>query len=365
MAADLSKRIAIIGGGFYGCAIAENLTAHGYECTIYEKRDRILAGTASKTLFRVHKGPHYPRSKETALQCLEGYNKFCNKFSECIDTSFTNYYFISSDQSKTTFDNFLDFCSAVNIKHEVISKGDCQNIINNCDGGIICREGVINVFRMHDYYKKFFSENVCEVLTNKEIICINRNGNRFVLKTDVYSYEADIVINCSFTDMNLGLGTLHHISNELAYQRTICFKCKTSDPVFGITVLDGKYPTIFPTYWDENSTELDSLMFYHVKYSVCREQISVRYPEFDPITPKELQERYDLTMNEIKKYLVGTPNKIGEIEFLVGDRIIRPHVKDTDNRTSEIIKMAENYFVVFQGKIDCTLNIADQMLRLL
>ena len=67
MVADLSKRIAIIGGGFYGCAIAENLTDHGYECTIYEKRDRILAGTASKTLFRVHKGPHYPRSEETAL----------------------------------------------------------------------------------------------------------------------------------------------------------------------------------------------------------------------------------------------------------------------------------------------------------
>ena len=57
--------------------------------------------------------------------------------------------------------------------------------------------------------------------------------------------------------------------------------------------------------------------------------------------------------------------KIGEIEFLVGDRIIRTHVKETDMRTGEIIKMAENYFVVFQGKIDYSLNIADQMLRLL
>ena len=67
----------------------------------------------------------------------------------------------------------------------------------------------------------------------------------------------------------------------------------------------------------------------------------------------------------MEEALVGTRNKIGEIEFLVGDRIIRPHVKDTDNRTSEIIKMAENYFVVFQGKIDYSLNIADQMLELL
>jgi len=70
-------------------------------------------------------------------------------------------------------------------------------------------------------------------------------------------------------------------------------------------------------------------------------------------------------MNEINKYLLITPNKIGEIEFLVCDRIIRPHVKDTDMRTGEIIKMAENYFVVSQGKIDYSLNITDQMLRLL
>jgi len=70
-------------------------------------------------------------------------------------------------------------------------------------------------------------------------------------------------------------------------------------------------------------------------------------------------------MNELKKYLGGTQYKIGEIEFLVGDRIIRPNLKDTDIRTSEIIKMAENYFVVSQDKIDCTLNIVDQILRLL
>ena len=35
--------------------------------------------------------------------------------------------------------------------------------------------------------------------------------------------EADIVINCSFTEMNIGLGTLHHTSNELLYQKTVCF----------------------------------------------------------------------------------------------------------------------------------------------
>ena len=126
---------------------------------------------------------------------------------------------------------------------------------------------------MHEYYNKSFAENECVVLTNKKMICINRNWNRIVLKTDVESYEADIAINCSFTKMNLGLGELHQINNELAYQETVCSKFKTSDPPVCITIKDVNYPTIYPTYWDENSTELDSLMLYHVKYSVCSEKI--------------------------------------------------------------------------------------------
>ena len=70
-------------------------------------------------------------------------------------------------------------------------------------------------------------------------------------------------------------------------------------------------------------------------------------------------------ISKIKKFLPNIKKKIGEIEFLVADRIIRPHVKETDTRISEIIKMAENCYVIFQGKIDYSLNIADQMLELL
>jgi len=365
MEADLSKSIAIIGGGIFGCAIAEKLSAIGYDCTIYDKRNVILGGTACSNLFRAHRGPHYPRSKETALQCLDSYEKFLFKFRECIDTSFSNYYVISSERSNTTFKNFLKFCSSLNIPHKVIQKQDHRSIFKNGDGGILCKEGSINIFRMRDHYMKVLADFDCEVRLNKKIMSMCRNKNKIVLKTDEQDYEADIVINCSFTDMNLAFETMHPDSTELVYQRTVCFKYKTLDPLIGFTVMDGKFPTLFPTFWDKDSTELDTYVVYHVEHSVCREEISVLYPEFDPITPMELQERYDLTLKDINKYLPSIPEKIGKVEFLIGDRVIRPHVKNSDTRFSEIIKMADNYFVVFQGKMETSLKIADQIAELL
>ena len=47
MEEDLSKKVAVIGGGFYGCAIASELSSKDYECTIYEKNNKLLCGTAS------------------------------------------------------------------------------------------------------------------------------------------------------------------------------------------------------------------------------------------------------------------------------------------------------------------------------
>lgn len=361
----MSKSVAIIGGGFFGCAIAEKLSAFDYDCTIYDSRNDILRGTAGSNLFRAHRGPHYPRSEETALQCLDSFEKYFTKFSHCIDTTFSNYYIISSERSNTTFENFLKFCSTINIPHKAFKKQDPENVFKNCDGGILCKEGAINIFRMRDHYMKVLEQNNCVLKMNKKINSLCRNKNRIVLKTDAQEYEADIVINCTFANMNLAFEDAQFSTNELVYQKTVCFKCKSNGQLLGLTVMDGKFPTIFPTFWDENSIKLDSYILYHVKHSVLRENKSVIYPVFDPFTANELHERYELTLNEMNKFFPNIPERIGNIEFLVSDRIIRPNVQNSDTRFSKIIKMTENYFVVFQGKIETSIKIADEVYELL
>ena len=86
----MSSRVAIIGGGFYGCAIASVLSNSGFQCTIHEKNHDLLYGTANKNIYRIHKGPHYPRSIETAKQCIDGYDRFVKKFEKSICKNYSN-----------------------------------------------------------------------------------------------------------------------------------------------------------------------------------------------------------------------------------------------------------------------------------
>ena len=361
MEVGISKNIAIIGAGFFGCAIAHRLASKGHQCIIYEKKANILEGTASSNVYRIHRGPHYPRSLETASQCIEGYEKFCIEFPDSVYTDFPNYYLISSQESSTNLNDFLQFCSKLDIPTQEMKKSDLPKEFANCDGGVFCKEGTINVYKMRNQYNKIFEEKNIELLLNREITSLSKKEDKFIISSYENEYQADIVINSSFNNMNMGYDRIHESSMELKYQRTVCFKCKTSEPLFGLTVMDGKFPTIFPTFWDKDSNKIDAFILYHVEHSVCRETHSIEYPIFDEISEDELDDRYQKTLEKVETFIPQFQEKILDTEYLIGDRIIRSNVEKSDMRLSEIINPVENYFIIFQGKIDYSLNIAEEI----
>ena len=70
-------RIAIIGGGFYGCYLAFKLKTKfksKYKIDIFEKNNDLLKEAAINNQWRLHLGFHYPRSKQTIIQKAEHEN---------------------------------------------------------------------------------------------------------------------------------------------------------------------------------------------------------------------------------------------------------------------------------------------------
>ena len=72
------KKLAIVGGGFYGCYIAKKLKdkfKSKIDVHIFENKKLILEA-GSNNQYKLHLGYHYPRSNFTIRQTIDGSKKF-------------------------------------------------------------------------------------------------------------------------------------------------------------------------------------------------------------------------------------------------------------------------------------------------
>ena len=109
-------RIAIIGGGILGLSAALHLDKK-YNVTLFEQLDDLLCGATYANHNRHHYGFHYPRSTETAMQCLNSAKDFEGIYSDSLIWNFDNYYCISKDNSKTSPEDYISFCDSVGLEY--------------------------------------------------------------------------------------------------------------------------------------------------------------------------------------------------------------------------------------------------------
>ena len=101
-----SLNVCVIGGGIFGLTIALHLSKYCKSIKVFESNPKILYGATKFNHNRHHFGFHYPRSVETAKQCLDAQKDFNKYYRSAIDYSFKNYYAISKKNSKINYNYF-------------------------------------------------------------------------------------------------------------------------------------------------------------------------------------------------------------------------------------------------------------------
>ena len=93
-------KIAIIGAGWFGCLIADELIKKDYEVHIYEKEKKIFNNASGNNQNRLHLGFHYPRSEKQYYNQKKGFEefkknlgRFCKEYPKII-------IFISKDKEQ-------------------------------------------------------------------------------------------------------------------------------------------------------------------------------------------------------------------------------------------------------------------------
>lgn len=110
----------VIGGGFYGAAIAIYLAKQrGFKNILLVEREPALLTRASySNQARVHNGYHYPRSFTTAYRSRVNLPKFLQDWPSAVKQDFTKLYAIARRNSKVTAKQFDRFCREIGAKIE-------------------------------------------------------------------------------------------------------------------------------------------------------------------------------------------------------------------------------------------------------
>lgn len=115
---DLCHDAVIIGGGFYGAAIAIYLAKQRglKRILLVERESGLLTRASYNNQARVHNGYHYPRSFTTAYRSRVNLPKFVSDWPEAVKQDFTKLYAIARRNSKVTAKQFERFCREIGAK---------------------------------------------------------------------------------------------------------------------------------------------------------------------------------------------------------------------------------------------------------
>lgn len=224
-------KIAIVGGGWIGCHIANKLK-EDHDITLFEKT-QIFSGSSLINQNRLHKGFHYSRNSKTRRLCSETFQLFINDYSNIVENVSKNFYAIPVNKSLIDYQTYISIFRADNIEFDEVE----VNCLSNIEGIINVEEKYINPFKA----KQYFTEQLKDCVVYKEIT---------VKDLEELSKEYDLVVDATNNSITLTNNHYYELSLVLIYEKVIPTNFDA------LTLVDGPLFSIYP-YLDSKYTITD------------------------------------------------------------------------------------------------------------
>lgn len=343
-------KIAVVGAGIFGSTTAIILARNGFDVTLYEKEGDVLQAASGINQYRLHRGYHYPRSKETALSAKLAEKPFLSEYEDCIVQKSKHYYAIAKNDTKTSADDLLRFCNDCNLEYKVTSLPVLNN--DNLQLVVEVKESLIDPEKIKSKVNKNISDSGVKLLLNT-----------FFKEDDINEY--DFVINATYAGMN-------NLNKEkpLNYQFELCEKpvIKLSDKFkdISVVILDGPFTCIDPL-GDTGYHVIGNVV--HAIHST-EDGTSYDIPkDFESMLNKGIINNPKIT--NINKFIDTAKIFIPEIvDFShIGSmytvRTVLPDVHLTDERLTHVYWYNNKIINIFSGKIGNSVSAAYDVLKLL
>jgi len=244
-------KIIVIGAGIFGVTIALELSK-SHNVTLVDSNNDILQNASKVNHSRLHFGFHYPRSRATAIQCLDSYKLFHDYFKDAITSDFENYYMVEKTSNVSSI-CYEWFCDDLELTYKKQYPKIDMNF-DNIESSYLTNEPIF------DYNKIKFRLELDLLWSNVKILF----NKRITDKKDLEGY--DVVINASYFNLNEINRILESPQFKLRLQTVIIPIFKYNRAKIGLTIMDGPYCSIMPKGFNPNT-----FLLYHAKESVVYE----------------------------------------------------------------------------------------------
>lgn len=357
--------IAVVGCGIFGAMTALRLSERGAVVTVFERQDAPLRGASFNNQNRLHLGFHYPRDDETARQCIRGFQRFRDEFSECVLGNFTNAYFIAADGSAVTPDQYVAFCHRMGLEHTPVNPANFSPPVEQVALGVTCDEVVYDCGILRDLVLDRLTRASIRPHFAQTVTRIVRDGARFLVEVGGrIDGPFDAVVNCTYADVNRLTEQLGHVVPKRQYEYTMVPILEWDREPVGITVMDGPFMTVLPFGCTGR------FLLYHVAHTVVERYIGDQMPDAwlnpasAPSSRIDAQALFERMRDTCCTFVPELKNARLS-GFLQGPRIVLANRENTDARPSIIQRHEDRYISVFTGKIDHCMWVADDVADLL
>lgn len=360
----MSGRHIVVGGGFYGCYVADLLAARfpDSEIVILEREKTLCSRATYNNQARIHNGYHYPRSILTGLRSRINYPRFRREFASCVVDNFTKVYAIESNRSNVTASQFFHFCDRIGAGVEP-APDEIRAHFNPdlIESVYVVTECAFDADKLKDVMRRRLDKRDVTVMTSTEARKVRTaKGGLRVETKDVQSgrveaLEASFLYNCTYSNLNgllssSGLKTLDlkHEATEIALVRV-----PEEFEHLGITVMCGPFFSVMPF----PPRGLHS--FSHVSYTPHYEWRERPGQENRPHTPRfPLRSNFDRMLRDAIRYVPALAGCVYE-GSLWETKTVLPSSERDDSRPIMFVRSSEmpNVISILGGKIDNVFDI--------
>lgn len=254
---DAGHDAVVIGGGFYGSAIAIYLARQrGFKrIVLVECESALLTRASYNNQARVHNGYHYPRSFTTAYRSRINLPKFIRDWPDAVKQDFTKLYAIARRNSKVTARQFERFCREIGAR---IRPADSAlralfepRLIEDV---FLVDEYAFDSTKLASWAERELQECGVQVRFESRATSIS-NGPNGALSVALQSKHGEselisccYVFNCTYSGLNQFegdfLGTRTGLKQEVTEMALV--QAPPELEGLGITVMDGPFFSIMP-----------------------------------------------------------------------------------------------------------------------